>query len=157
MTRAGGSEGPENVDATFAEIVADLRAEGIGDAGTGDAESSTAERPAEPDHEPTTWRDSDGEWEAVLFGADPADADDDEHYVPPEPPPLPKPRKGAFIVGLFLLLGLLLLIFPTVFGISGEVGMPLGMLALATGIALLLLRVKQGPPDGSDPDSGAQV
>ena len=58
---------------------------------------------------------------------------------------------------VLVLLGLLLLISPSLVGLSGTVATPLGMLALAAGIALLLLRVKQGPPDGADPTNGAQV
>lgn len=170
MSRAGGTDGPEDVDATFAEIVSDLRAQGVGeddglpinepDRGRADSDKSGETRgpdAAGPSaREPASgWRSGESEWEDVLFGADPAD--DDEHYVPPEPPPLPRPRRGAFVVLLFFVLGLLLLIAPTLLGLPEAVGLPLGMLSLATGIGLLLLRVRQGPPEGSDPDNGAQV
>lgn len=171
MSRVGGTDGPEDVDATFTEIVSDLRAQGVGDVDVDELHSSGPDRGrAEPDNsgdvrgrdvaggsvpESAGWRDSGSEWEEVLFGEDPAD--DDEHYIPPEPPPLPRPRRGAFVVLLFFVLGLLLLIAPTLLGLSEAVGLPLGMLALATGIGLLLLRVRHGPPEGSDPDNGAQV
>lgn len=172
MSRVGGTDGPEDVDATFAEIVSDLRAQGVGevdvdemhtngpDRGRADADKSGEARGrdaagASAPESATSWRDNESEWEEVLFGEDPAD--DEEHYIPPEPPPLPRPRRGAFVVLLFFVLGLLLLIAPTLLGLSGAVGLPLGMLSLATGIGLLLLRVKQGPPEGSDPDNGAQV
>lgn len=172
MSRAGGTDGPEDVDTTFAEIVSDLRAQGVGDVDVDDLHTNGSDR-GRPDSDRSgearasgagsasvpessaSWRDSESEWEEVLFGDDPAD--DDEHYIPPDPPPLPRPRRGAFIVLLFFVLGLLLLIAPTLFGLSDAVGLPLGMLALATGIGLLLLRVRQGPPEGSDPDNGAQV
>ncbi|AXB43900.1 hypothetical protein [Amycolatopsis albispora] len=162
MSRSNSADGPEDIDATFAEIVADLRAEGVG---------TTLEQ--QPDDEPTPpppspapgppeqtvaasgWRGADREWEATVFGDDPAS--DDEHFVPPEPPPLPRPRKGALVVLLFFVLGLLLLIAPGVIGLSSSLGTPIGLLVLAVGIGLLLLRVRQGPPDGADPDSGAQV
>jgi hypothetical protein len=158
MSRAG-RDGPEDVDATFAEIVADLRAQGFGD--TTD-DTGTAGTPGTPDERPVgatpaggTWRSADVTWDETMLGDDPAD--DDEHYVPPEPPPLPKPRKGAVIVLLFFVVGLLLLVVPSFVGLSTVIATPLGMLALATGLALLLLRVKQGPPDGADPSNGAQV
>ncbi|MFI7121504.1 hypothetical protein [Amycolatopsis sp. NPDC049868] len=160
-----GKDGPEDVDATFAEIVADLRAEGVGLFPEDDLEK-TAEKPAEkaPRPEPSDaepepgWRGGGTSWDKTLFEDDPAGSSDDEgHFVPPEPPPLPRPRKGAFIVLLFFLLGLLLLIAPTLIGMGTRLGTPLGILALATAIALLLLRVRQGPPPGADPNNGAQV
>lgn len=166
MSRIDGHDGPDDVDAAFARIAADLRAEGLGvvdAAETGKPEVSRPEdRPDDParSRDPALgsgWRDSDTEWDDTLFGSDPADADDDEHYVPPEPPPLPRPRRGAVVVLLFFVLSLLLLIAPEVLGLSSRVGTPLGILGLAAALALLLLRVKQGPPDGADPSTGAQV
>ncbi|MBK1788639.1 hypothetical protein [Prauserella cavernicola] len=179
MSRTAGSDGPEDVDATFEEIIADLRAEGFGLETAGspgprsdpdpepktDAAAERAEAAPEPEpRRPQTddpapagggWREGGSGWDETMLGPDPAS--DDEHYVPPEPPPLPKPRKGAFVVLLFFVVGLLLLIAPGLIGLTATLGTPLGMLALATGIALLLLRVKQGPPDGADPTNGAQV
>ncbi|MEU3270718.1 hypothetical protein ABZ639_07710 [Saccharomonospora sp. NPDC006951] len=214
MSRTSGSDGPENVDATFEEIVADLRAQGFGETTAGDfdvdsadsmdsmdsIESAESGRQDDPDlsdpsdaasgrpgqgittqadtkEPPATrtggdtldppgtatagdnWRGSTGNWEDTMLGGPPPGSveDDDEHYIPPEPPPLPKPRKGAFIVLLFFVVGLLLLIAPGLIGLTTTIGTPLGLLALATGLALLLLRVKQGPPDGADPTNGAQV
>ncbi|MEU3624658.1 hypothetical protein BS329_00365 [Amycolatopsis coloradensis] len=170
-----GKDGPEDVDATFAEIVADLRAEGVGlfpedelekPAGKATEKAEKAEKPSEKSPRPETseaepepgWRGGGTSWDKTLFEDDPAGSSDDEgHFVPPEPPPLPRPRKGAFIVLLFFLLGLLLLIAPTLIGMGTRLGTPLGILALATAIALLLLRVRQGPPPGADPHNGAQV
>ncbi|GAA4528264.1 hypothetical protein [Amycolatopsis samaneae] len=170
MSRGPGKDGPEDVDATFAEIVADLRAEGVGllsedeDTVT-DTEPKKLDPPPKPP-EPTGtagttgtadpgWRGGGTSWDRTMFAEDPAS--DDEHFVPPEPPPLPRPRKGAFVVLLLFIVGLLLLIIPGFIGISQAVATPLGILALATAIALLLLRVRQGPPPGADPSNGAQV
>ncbi|MFK0249914.1 hypothetical protein ACIQUM_34885 [Amycolatopsis azurea] len=169
-----GKDGPEDVDATFAEIVADLRAEGVGlfpdedlekpagksaeKAEKAETSSEKAPRPEAPEAEPDPgWRGGGTSWDKTLFEDDPASGEDEGHFVPPEPPPLPRPRKGAFIVLLFFLLGLLLLIAPTLIGMGTRLGTPLGILALATAIALLLLRVRQGPPPGADPHNGAQV
>ncbi|MEU4526013.1 hypothetical protein AB0F52_45740 [Amycolatopsis sp. NPDC024027] len=168
-----GKDGPEDVDATFAEIVADLRAAGFGlpesdtadtadTAGTAGAEPEsrrTPERPADPPAveappEPG-WRSGGTSWDATMFSDDPAE--DDEHYVPPDPPPLPRPKLGAFLILLLFLAGLFLLILPGAIGVGPTVATPLGILALATSIALLLLRVRQGPPPGADPSTGAQV
>lgn len=183
MNRGKGADGPEDVDATFAEIVADLRAEGVGvfldedpfsGAGPASAEpdaSSKSEPEAggaqpKPSADPPApsapresssegWRTGGADWDTTMFSGDPAE--DDEHYVPPEPPPLPRWRKGAFIVLLFFVVGLLLLIVPNLIGVGPALATPLGILSLATGIALLLLRVRQGPPPGADPSNGAQV
>ena len=172
-----GKDGPEDVDATFAEIVADLRAGGFGlpeenTADTADAAGAagaagtesrkTPERPERPTEPPAVesppepgWRSGGTSWDTTMFSDDPAD--DDEHYVPPEPPPLPRPKLGAFLILLLFLAGLFLLILPGVIGVGPTVATPLGILALATAIALLLLRVRQGPPPGADPSNGAQV
>lgn len=176
-----GKDGPEDVDATFAEIVADLRADGFGlpeedaadtadkadKAGAADASGfgvesesrRTPDRPAEPPAAETPpepgWRSGGTSWDTTMFSDDPAG--DDEHYVPPEPPPLPRPKMGAFLILLLFLAGLFLLILPGAIGVGPTVATPLGILALATSIALLLLRVRQGPPPGADPSNGAQV
>ncbi|WP_406629168.1 hypothetical protein [Amycolatopsis sp. WGS_07] len=183
MNRGKGADGPEDVDATFAEIVADLRAEGVGvfldEDPFASAGPASAESDASPGAEPETgkakpkpaadppppsapaapkeegWRTGGTDWDTTMFSGDPAE--DDEHYVPPEPPPLPRWRKGAFVVLLFFVVGLLLLIVPNLIGVGPALATPLGILSLATGIALLLLRVRQGPPPGADPSNGAQV
>ncbi|WP_007025687.1 hypothetical protein [Saccharomonospora iraqiensis] len=196
MNPTSGADGPEDVDATFERIVADLRAEGLGadadaladdpdddpgpggttrdvdgddDVPDGTAGAGPGDRSGTPRRGTSRradgggtvpgagagWRETDTDWDDTLFGDDPAD--DDEHFVPPEPPPLPRPRKGAFVVLLFFVVGILLLAAPGVFGLGGSLGLPLGLLAVASGIALALLRVRQGPPDGADPDNGAQV
>ncbi|MET8852237.1 hypothetical protein [Amycolatopsis sp. NPDC004625] len=173
-----GKDGPEDVDATFAEIVADLRAGGFGlpeedtadtadtaeapgatGAGAGSEPRKAPERSPEPPAVDTPpepgWRSGGTTWDTTMFSDDPAD--DDEHYVPPEPPPLPRPKMGAFLILLLFLAGLFLLILPGAIGVGPTVATPLGILALATAIALLLLRVRQGPPPGADPSTGAQV
>lgn len=177
MNRAPGTDGPEDVNATFAKIVADLRAEGFGsDSDTDDLmvdadenDDTTGGRgwrkldpSADHDADPppaTGWREAGVGWDETMLGDGPTDAadGDDEHYIPPEPPPLPRPRKGAVVVLLFFVVGVAVLVAPGVIGLSRSIGVPLGMLLLASGITLALLRVRQGPPDGADPTNGAQV
>jgi len=143
---------PDDVDATFAAIVADLRAEGVGRLAEETAPEPSSDEPAEKlPEQGGNWRSDGTPWEQTMLGNDPAG--DEGHYVPPEPPPLPRPGKGAFVVLLFFLVGLFMLIAPGLIGVPSAVGTPLGILSLATAIALLLLRVKQGPHDGD----GAQV
>ncbi|MCO1655860.1 DUF308 domain-containing protein [Pseudonocardia humida] len=79
---------------------------------------------------------------------------EDEHYIPPEPPPLPRLGPPA-IVGLVLLgLGLLLVLVPGWLGVGPAYGLPLGLLTLAAGLGWLVLRLWPDPPtpprDGDD-------
>jgi hypothetical protein len=88
----------------------------------------------------------------------------DEHFVPPEPPPLP--RLGPpILVGLTLIaLGLVLVSFPGWVGVPQVYGLPLGLVALAAGLGWLVLRLWPDPDDvppplylddPDDPDGGA--
>ncbi len=89
----------------------------------------------------------------------------EEHFVPPEPPPLP--RLGPpILVGLTLIaLGLVLVSFPGWVGVPQVYGLPLGLVAIAAGLGWLVLRLwpdnaDGGPPpiyldDPDDPDGGA--
>jgi hypothetical protein len=93
-----------------------------------------------------------------------ADPVADEHFVPPEPPPLP--RMGPpIIVGLTLIgLGLVLVSFPAWVGVPQVYGLPLGLVAIAAGLGWLVLRLWPDPDDvppplylddPDDPDGGA--
>lgn len=184
MSRTDSPDGPDDVDAIFGEIVADLRAEGVGT--RSDVEPSRGRRSTEPaDADPaaagddtadsgvddggatpadsdtradnTPWRTADVGWDDTMLDDDLTE-DDDEHFVPPEPPPIPKPPSSVLVVGLFFLTGLVLLIAPHIIGIGTAVGTPLGILALAAGLGFLLLHARDDPrPPGADPDNGAQV
>src|SRR6476469_6948757 len=99
------SDRPDDVDAAFAEIVADLRRAGVGTTtpdlddltdtselpiaddpdGTPPAgtPSPTMDRPRTVQDQPTSWRGHNAEWD-WSWGTD------EDHYVPPEPPPLPR-------------------------------------------------------------------
>jgi hypothetical protein len=139
--------------ATFEEIVAGWVAEGSvprwpdatpGDPSAGDVPSAPIQRPA-----PT-------EPLAIDRGAA-RPADDEDHYVPPEPPPLPRIRASTS-VGLALLgLGLALLVVPGLLGSGATLAFPLGLVALALGLGWLVLRSWPSKPsgDGDGPDDGA--
>lgn len=88
----------------------------------------------------------------------------DEHFVPPEPPPLP--RMGPpILIGLTLIaLGLVLVTFPGWVGVPQVYGLPLGLVAIAAGLGWLVLRLWPDPDDvppplylddPDDPDGGA--
>ncbi|HEV2782949.1 MAG TPA: hypothetical protein VGX25_26470 [Actinophytocola sp.] len=162
------SDRPEDVDAAFAAIVADLEREGLGadlDNATERTEDlthplkasaledtdriETAGEQTAPLGEPTApiaaWRGHDTEWD-WSWGTD------DEHYVPPEPPPLPRLRPLTIVALLLVVAGVLLLI-PDLIGLDRRIGTPIALLALTSGFGLLFLRIRRTPPT----DNGAQV
>ena len=86
------------------------------------------------------------------------DTDRLEHFVPPEPPPLPRIGPPALVGFALLALGLALVTVPGLFGVSDVYGLPLGLLALAAGLGWLVLRLWPAPADKRDgDDDGAQV
>jgi hypothetical protein len=164
------SDRPEDVDAAFAAIVADLEREGLGaDLDLADAERTEdlthpirAERVEEaervepatpPTGEPTApiaaWRGHETEWDWSWGDAT------DEHYVPPEPPPLPRLRPMTIVALVLVIAGVLLLIAPGLVGLDPRIGTPISLVALASGFGLLFLRIRRTPPDPHD--NGAQV
>jgi len=165
MSRADGADRPEDVDAAFAEIVSELRAQGVGQTDPEELEAEESpdpyagteraeDQPSAPDN---PWRGNDTEWEDVLFDAPPAGTGESEHFVPPDPPPLPRPGGGAFIVLLFFVIGVVLLVMPTLIGVPQTISLPLGLLSLVVGMGLLLLRVRRRLPNNHGPDDGAQL
>jgi hypothetical protein len=156
--RPGGSDGPEDVDAAFAEIVADLEREGLGTAAVEEDERERAgppqpEQQADPavHTDPIGWRIPHVTWEDAVA------AEDEGHYVPPEPPPLPRLRAGTIFGILLLAIGVLLLAGPQLIGLEPRIATPLSLVSMAAGIGWLILRMRQGPPPDSGWDDGAQL
>lgn len=81
----------------------------------------------------------------------------DDHYVPPEPPPLPTLRPRTIGGLLALAAGLLLLLAPGVIDLSEGAATPLGLLTLAGAVGWLALGLRSGPPSDSGWDDGAQL
>jgi len=89
-------------------------------------------------------------------------ADDDEHFVPPTPPPLPKLdtiTKGAW-AALFGGPGYLVVATAAGWSVSGITAF-CAVAAFVTGFVLLVLRMNEPGPDGpdgpDDSDDGAVV
>lgn len=148
-SRRDSTDGPENVDATFAEIVAGLEREGVGrQAWSDEVEVDEAEaepvRPVRPEGRP-----------AVGTVEDDPEDDPNDHYVPPEPPPLPALRPGTIAALLVILLGVVLMIVPGLFGLTGAIGTPLALIVMCSGAGWLVLRMRSGPPPDSGWDDGA--
>lgn len=81
---------------------------------------------------------------------------DDDHFVPPEPPPLPRIGRAAAVGMGLIALGLTLLLAPGLLGISESVGLTLGLLTVAGGLGWLVLGSwASDPPDDDYGDDGA--
>lgn len=136
---------PAQQDDAFAAIVAGFDAPAPGETEWPDAESSTA--PA------TDTTEHDDDWYAVRAMPDP---DDEEHFVPGPPPPLPRLTGGklwgvVMLVGGFLLMPLLPLL-----DFSSDDSIAIGVVVMAAGAATLVWWMREDRSD-SDPDDGAVV
>jgi hypothetical protein len=151
------SDRPEDVDAAFHAIIADLEREGLGADITADEPTGEVPTVVDPGEvttgEPTApiqaWRGHETDWD-WSWGSD------DEHYVPPEPPPLPRLRPMTVLALLLVVVGVLLLVAPGLIGLDPLIATPISLLALVCGFGLLFLRIRRTPPD-ADHDHGAQI
>ena len=127
-----GGRAPDEFDA----IVAGWRREGRVPAWPGDEEQATL----------------------PVAAPEPRPPLDDEHFIPPEPPPLPRIGPPAMVGLVLLSLGLVLILAPGWVGVPEPYGLPLGLVGLAAGLGWLVLRLWPDPPsDGDDTDDGAVV
>lgn len=147
-TRHDNPDGPEDIDAAFAEIVAGLQRDTP--MSSWPEEPKAADEPAPAG--PATAEDGE---------AGPRDwtppAEDEGHFEPPEPPPLPKPRLTTILGFVAIGLGLGLLLVPGLAGRGGPVAVPSGLVLISAGIAWLLFRMRQGPSDSDSDDDGARL
>jgi hypothetical protein len=79
----------------------------------------------------------------------------EEHFEPPTPPPLPAPSPASLYAVLLVSGGLVLIGAPSVLGLSFDVGLILGVIAIAAGVAMLVSRMRERSVD--DGDDGAVV
>lgn len=124
-------------DERWAEIVASL---------TADTPDGTKPRwPAAEDVTPVPFRT----WTPAV---DP----DDEHYRPPDPPPLPRLAPHTRWAILAIVAGVVVLVAPAALGnpTSGMVSV-LAVLAILGGAATLVLRMRESREHRDDPDDGA--
>ena len=166
--RRDNADGPEDIDAAFAEIVAGLEDEtprwpddlDPGASTTGSSGTSGPGTAPRATTNPRDWTPTDGP--TSLDGGSSGSGkrgepgeDEEGHFEPGEPPPLPAPRAGT--VGGFALIGvgLLLLLVPGLVGTGAAVALPAGLIAISGGICWLLFRLRQGPTQSDD--DGAQV
>lgn len=160
-----GRNDPDELDAEFDAIVARLTASDTGAVPWPEAEeaSDAGDAPAAPPAQRTPHRDW-AEWDdlripSVEPEADSSeDADDDGHFVPPEPAPVPRGDSRlrwawAGALGAPLLAILLPLLG---WGLDGLTGIGL-VLAFLVGFGYLISRLREGPRVDGGPDDGAVV
>jgi hypothetical protein len=121
-------------DAEWARIVSSFEGEHAPNV----VDEEPAAAPPPPPHEP-----------AVLDRPD-------EHYEPPPPPPLPVPAPASLYAVLLILAGVVLVGVPDLLNLSRDVGLVLGVLVIAGGVALLVSRMRDRNTD-DDGDDGAVV
>ncbi len=156
--RHNSSDGPEDIDAAFAEIVRDLERDTK--FGKWPGEDDSAEPTSDEQTRPAVSAPDETEPVEPAVEQGPRDwapaAEEEEHFVPPEPPPLPIPRPATFLGVGIVVLGVLVLLIPGLAGIATTVKLPLGLVLISAGIGWLLFRLRHSPPSDSD-DDGAQV
>ena len=143
--------GPDHTAGQFDAIVAGLRREGVVPAWPDDDApiSEPPRTPPMPVHPvpPAPPRPRPPETDPAF-----------DHFVPPEPPPLPRIGPPAAVGFTLLALGLALVTTPGLVGVPDVYGLPLGLVALASGLGWLVLRLWPSPPDdGDEDDDGAQL
>jgi hypothetical protein len=130
-----------DTDTAFDELVADWPVDTI-----------AAVRDAERD---LTREDAD--WRAQL--AKPQAPDevwlDEDHYVPPTPPPLPRLAAPTIIAMVVMAFSILLLGFGGEFGLAGEFTLVLGIVGLLLGGVILFSRLREYRRD--DDDDGSAI
>jgi hypothetical protein len=103
--------------------------------------------------------------EVELFEAGRAEAEaemqsDEAHFVPPEPPPLPRPKRRTVAALLVMAVGLLMIVRPGLFQVAPDVVLVLGIGCLIGGFGMLIhgLRPRAADPeDGDGWDDGARL
>jgi len=154
--RFGGGGGDRTAEGGDGRSMGDSRSAGgpgsgrtRGRSGGRSGSSDSADRPRSPEP-PTAWRGHDAEWDWSWNA-------DEEHYVPPEPPPLPKLRPLTITALVLVILGVVLLIIPSLIGLDARIATPIALLAVTCGGGMLLLRARQNPKDPTARDDGAQI
>ncbi len=79
----------------------------------------------------------------------------DEHYEPPAPPPIPAPAPASLYAVLLVAAGVLLVGAPGILNLSADLGLIVGVAAIAGGAAMLVSRMRDRSDD--DGDDGAVV
>jgi len=88
--------------------------------------------------------------------ARPTPPPEDEHFVPPEPPPLPRLGLSSLLGLGLLVVGVVLLAVPGLLGGPVGLGIVPGLLAMTAGLGWLVFGLRRGRDEGSSgSDDGA--
>jgi hypothetical protein len=124
-----------------------------GSAAAKDRERRRALRRAERAAEVAAFEENRAEAEAELQA-------DDAHFVPPDPPPVPLPKRRTVVALLLLAVGLVMLIRPGLIEVAPDAVLVLGIAFVVGGFGLLIygLRPRASDPDDADGwDDGARL
>lgn len=95
---------------------------------------------------------------AAEYGPDGDPDDPDDHFVPPEPPQVPRPRGRTVLGVLVVLLGIGVVVGPNVLSISPDSALLLAVLLIVAGGTLLVTGLRRGRGDPGDGwDDGSRV
>jgi hypothetical protein len=155
---------PEEVDRAFAEIVAGFGATTAPDAVTGRPDgtefgrSTPTTRSERGRSEPERAPEEGSLLDALdTFGAHLPDEDPGE-FVPPEPPPVPRPALPTVLAVIAVVGGLAVFLQPRLLSFLTEsLAMFVGFAMVVGGSAALVWRLRPGSDDDPDPDQGARV
>jgi hypothetical protein len=96
--------------------------------------------------------------DALPAWLEPDALDDDGHYVPPAPPPVPTFRRQTVGALVALTVGLILVFAPNLVGQVQSVGLGVvGIALMLGGAGALVWHMRDAPPTDSGPDDGAVV
>jgi hypothetical protein len=130
-----------DADAEFAALIADWH-----------VDTHTAIREAEKD-----LSREDEEWRMRLHrppGASSSDDDltwlDEDHYVPPNPPPVPRPTAPIAIGMVLVVVSIILLGFGWELGLPGELSLFLGVSGILAATGLFVMRLRANRDDDDD-------
>ena len=160
---------PDDVDAEFARLVA-----GYDDPPDPPKEGVSAQRPwpasedVDDTDEASDSYESDVEEPAQLIGGlvvsstDPLNTEatweDEGHFVPPTPPPLPRLDPLMLLAWFGVVGSVVVAVFTTLFGwVIPQLVLIAMIVGFIGGIVVLIARLSREPPDPDHPDDGAVV
>jgi hypothetical protein len=83
--------------------------------------------------------------------------DDEEGFVPPAPPPLPRASRHTVLALVLVVAGVVLFFNPGIIPVDPTFTLLLGIVALLSGFGIFIWRLRDDPPDDTDSDDGAVV
>jgi hypothetical protein len=129
-----------DADAEFAALIADWH-----------VDTHTAIRDAEKD-----LSREDEDWRLRLNRASGSSSDDDltwldeDHYIPPNPPPVPRPTMPIAIGMVLVVVSIVLIGFGWELGLPGELSLFLGVSGILTATVLFIMRLRANRDDDDD-------